>query len=71
MPAPTLDCRGLSCPLPVVRVKELLEKGEPFAVLVDETIAVENISRFLGSRGIAFTVSKHEKESLIKVEAGD
>jgi TusA-related sulfurtransferase len=68
MSMPTLDCRGLSCPLPVVRVKELLEKGEPFAVLVDETIAVENISRFLGSRGVAFTVSPEGGGNLIKVD---
>jgi len=51
-----------------VRVKELLEKGEPFAVLVDENIAVENISRFLSSRGITFTVSRGAEGNLIKVE---
>jgi tRNA 2-thiouridine synthesizing protein A len=65
---PTLDCRGLSCPLPVIKVMELLEKGASFAVLVDETIAVENISRFLSSRGITFTVSPSGEGSLIRVD---
>ncbi len=68
MSTPTLDCRGLSCPLPIIKVMELLEKGASFAVLVDETIAVENISRFLGSRGITYTVSPSEEGSLIRVE---
>ncbi len=68
MPTPTLDCRGLSCPLPVIRVMELLEKGASFTVLVDEAIAVENISRFLYSRGIAFTISPSGEGNLIKVD---
>jgi tRNA 2-thiouridine synthesizing protein A len=68
MSTPTLDCRGLSCPLPVIKVMELLEKGASFAVLVDETIAVENISRFLASRGITFTVSPSGEGSLIRVD---
>jgi len=68
MAGPTLDCCGLSCPLPVIRVKEALEKGKKsFAIRVDEAIAVENISRFLGSRGIPFTISKDKERTLIMV----
>lgn len=64
----TLDCRGLSCPQPVLAVKEKLEKGEgPFSVLVDAPVAVENISRFLGLKGVSFTVSEGEAESVIEV----
>ncbi len=68
MPAPTLDCRGLSCPLPVIKVMELLKEGGSFAVLVDDAIAVENISRFLASKGVAFTVSPSGEGNLIKVD---
>ena len=68
MSTPTMDCRGLSCPLPVIKVMELLEKGKSFTVLVDETTAVENISRFLGSRGITFTVFPSGEGNLIKVD---
>jgi TusA-related sulfurtransferase len=66
MAAP-LDCRGLSCPLPVLRVKEELAKGQPFAIMVDASIAVENISRFLNHQGVPFTIATQEEESLIEV----
>jgi TusA-related sulfurtransferase len=65
-----LDCRGLSCPLPVIRVKDQVEQsGAPFAVLADPGIAVENITRFLDQRGIACTVSPQENGTLIEIEA--
>ena len=68
MSEPTLDCRGLSCPLPVIRVKEQVEQsGGPFAILVDSGIAVENITRFLGQRGIAWTVALREDGTLIEI----
>ena len=68
MSNPRLDCRGLSCPLPVIRVKEQVEQtGGPFAVLVDTGIAVENITRFLGQRGISWTVSPREDGTLIEI----
>ncbi|MBM4274834.1 MAG: hypothetical protein FJ134_10315 [Deltaproteobacteria bacterium] len=70
MSASVIDCRGLSCPQPVLRVKEELDKGQPFAVLVDATVAVENIGRFLEHRGVAFTVTGEGPESLIKIGSG-
>jgi len=66
MAAP-LDCRGLSCPLPVLRVKEELAKGQPFAIMVDDACAVENISRFLSHKGVPFAIATQEEESLIEV----
>lgn len=67
MSAPVIDCRGLSCPQPVLRVKEELDKGQPFAVIVDAMVALENISRFLDHRGVGFTVTPQGAESLIEV----
>jgi TusA-related sulfurtransferase len=65
----TLDCRGLSCPQPVLEVKQKLEKGRgPFAVLVDAQVAVENITRFLNQKGISYEVSGGDRESLIEVK---
>lgn len=64
-----LDCRGLSCPLPVIRVKERVEQsGEPFAVLADPGIAVENITRLLGQLDIAWTVSPQPDGTLIDIK---
>lgn len=48
-----LDCRGLACPQPVIKTKELLESQAPeqVEVLVDNAAASQNVSRFLGSQG--------------------
>jgi TusA-related sulfurtransferase len=64
----TLDCRGLSCPQPVLKVKEELEKGSPFSVLVDAPIAVENITRFLGHKRVPYAVTESREGSLIEVK---
>jgi selenium metabolism protein YedF len=50
----TIDCRGLSCPGPVIRTKkalELLEKGETVAVKVDNEASRENVRRFAQTKG--------------------
>lgn len=48
-----LDCRGLACPNPVLKTKELVERGgvARLSVLVDNPAARENVSRFLGRMG--------------------
>jgi tRNA 2-thiouridine synthesizing protein A len=46
----TVDARGLACPIPVIRAKKALEsipQGR-LVVLVDEQVAVENITRLAG-----------------------
>lgn len=52
-----LDCRKLLCPQPVIQIKRLLETETPQAisVLVDNEPALENVTRFLASRGYAVT----------------
>ncbi len=63
-----IDCRGLSCPLPVMRVKEELERDQgPFTLVVDAAICVENISRFLNYKGVPFKVTAKGGETLIEV----
>ncbi len=44
-----LDCRGLECPAPVLRVRKFIEEENPaaIAVLVDNDAARQNVSRFL------------------------
>jgi selenium metabolism protein YedF len=53
----TLDCRGLACPGPVLRCLECLKNESPaeLAVLVDDSGALENVSRLLAGKG--YTVS--------------
>ena len=55
MSTPTLDCRGLPCPGPVLRCIDCLEKDAPLAltVLLDDPGALENVSRLLSGKGYA------------------
>jgi len=56
-----LDCRGLACPAPVLKIKELIEKENPslVKVTVDNEAAKQNVSRFLGTQH--FTVSVEQR----------
>jgi selenium metabolism protein YedF len=53
-----LDCRGLACPNPVLRTKELVDQGEigRITVLVDNPAAKENVGRFLTRSGYEIQV---------------
>lgn len=48
-----IDCRGLLCPEPVIRVRKVLEKieGGEVVVLVDLGAPKENVSRMAKSMG--------------------
>ena len=54
----TLDCRGLACPNPVIKTKEIIDRGEvrQLTVLVDNAAAQENVSRFLQRAGFEVSV---------------
>ncbi|MBQ1421030.1 MAG: sulfurtransferase TusA family protein, partial [Desulfovibrio sp.] len=51
--ATTLDCRGLTCPQPVINTKKLIAESHPaeLFVLVDNPASLENVSRFLARNG--------------------
>jgi selenium metabolism protein YedF len=53
-----LDCRGLACPAPVLRIKELIEKEHPGVILVtvDNEASKQNVSRFLESQKFEVSV---------------
>lgn len=63
-----LDCRGLQCPQPVIRCRQMLETGKPdeIVVIVDNTAAVENVGRFLNRNGYE-TSSKSVGENVWEV----
>ena len=57
-----IDCKGMACPLPVVNAKkaaEELNSGDVLTVLVDNEIAVQNLTRFAEHKG--FSVSAEKK----------
>ncbi len=52
-----VDTSGLSCPQPLMLVKEALEeKEEKFEAIIDTEVARENISRFLESENVYFDI---------------
>jgi selenium metabolism protein YedF len=66
-----LNCRGLSCPLPVTETRDYLE-GHPqlnsFQVLVDNPASAENVKKFLSSRGFGVSVEASGADFQINAE---
>ncbi len=57
----TIDARGRSCPEPVIMTKRALDQnGNRAVVLVDNQVAVDNISRFADSRGLKVLVKERD-----------
>ena len=61
-----INCEGMACPLPVVNAKkaaEELRSGDVLTVLVDNEIAVQNLTRFAEHKGFGVSAEKKaEKE---------
>ena len=54
-----LNCRGMACPQPVIRSRELVDAGTAeLEVLVDNEPAAENVERFLRGRGYSVDRAK-------------
>ena len=64
-----IDCRGLACPLPVVNAKKAAEElgsGDVLTVMVDNEIAVQNLTRFAEHKGFGVSAEKKgEKEYVV------
>ena len=61
-----IDCKGMACPLPVVNAKKAAEElntGGMLTVLVDNEIAVQNLTRLAEHKGFGVSAEKRaEKE---------
>ena len=56
-----IDCRGLACPLPVINAKKAAEElgaGDVLTILVDNEIAVQNLTRFAEHKGFGANADK-------------
>jgi tRNA 2-thiouridine synthesizing protein A len=64
-----VDARGFSCPIPVVKTKESIDKNpkEPLAVLVDNEVSKENVSRLAKNRGYSVEIEKVEDGFRLKL----
>ena len=63
-----IDCRGLSCPEPVIRTKKAI-KDDPKSidVLVDQRAPLENVSRFL--RVMKYDITVKEENGQWRISA--
>jgi len=63
-----LDCRGLSCPQPVISTKNALEEIPEgmLTVIVDNEDAKTNVSRFLESQGLEVEIAAIEEQFHIR-----
>ena len=64
----TLDARGLSCPEPVVMMRQaLFEKPAAARMIVDAVAARENVTRYTKSQGYAVAVTEGDGEWTLDV----
>ena len=68
-----LDCRGLACPNPVLRTKEIIDRGNiaRLSILVDNAAAKENVSRFLSRVGYEVSISDEDGNFRVTGTKGD
>ncbi len=59
-----VDARGRSCPEPVLMTKNAIKDNSNVQVIVDSSVAKENVSRFAINAGYKVDV-KEEKDSFI------
>ena len=62
----TVDARGLSCPQPVLLTKKALASNEKsYEVLVDNSTAKENVTRFATNSGYSVSVVEKDDEYVL------
>lgn len=61
-----LDARGLSCPEPVIMIrKAMLSGGERYEMVVDNTAAKENVTRYAQHQGYAVSAAERDGEYIL------
>ncbi|TCK03347.1 sulfurtransferase-like selenium metabolism protein YedF [Phorcysia thermohydrogeniphila] len=68
-----VDCRGLACPVPVLKTKEALESIDSgvITVIVDNRASRENVKRFAEKAGCSVTVEEKEGLYYLKITKGE
>ena len=67
-----LDCVGDICPVPMIKTKKALAEGhsDGLEIVVDNDIAVQNISKLLNAQGCSFSVAKEGEHFFVRVGDG-
>ena len=65
----TIDARGLSCPIPVLKTKQAVKGGEKdLEIISDNNASMENILKYLRAVGYNFTVTEVEEDYIIRTK---
>jgi tRNA 2-thiouridine synthesizing protein A len=57
-----VDVRGLSCPLPVIKTKKIMDQGASEILVTGSTaVSLENVSRLAQTRAYKINVKKADK----------
>jgi selenium metabolism protein YedF len=65
-----IDCRGLSCPQPVIETKQALKKTDKVTIIVDNPTARDNVARFGKSQDGRVTLDEKKDGIYITIEKG-
>lgn len=59
----TVDVRGLSCPIPVIRTKKVIDAGSKSILVIGNTeVSKENVQRLAKSQGYQINLRSDSKE---------
>lgn len=64
----TIDARGLSCPEPVIMIKDAMATKEAaYEIIVDNTTSKENVTRYAEHQGYQVTVTEKDGEYTLSI----
>ncbi|MCJ7664853.1 MAG: sulfurtransferase TusA family protein, partial [Desulfobacterales bacterium] len=63
-----VDCRGLSCPQPVIETKQALAKTDRVTIIVDNLAARDNVARFGESQAGMVAIAEKKDGIYITIE---
>ena len=63
-----LDARGLSCPEPVIMIRQAMMSGEQeYQMVVDNPVSKENVTRYAEHQGYSVSVNKDGDEYTLTI----
>jgi TusA-related sulfurtransferase len=66
----TVDACGLSCPEPVLKLKQVIDKADEIELFVDSQVCVDNCDRFARSKGFEVSVSGENGQYTMLITRG-
>jgi TusA-related sulfurtransferase len=64
----TLDLRGLSCPIPLLKTRDALKDANAVTVVVDELPPKENIIKYANSQNFTVNCTTNSDEYIITIK---